>query len=181
MPIIRIRALPVKIWVSLLGLIVGGGAPLAGVVTQRGWRGHCFPRRKGRRRGWLTGNDNTGGRVGGCWLCSGSPLGPGALELGRTVFWVRRLDGPGYDGFWLAKWPLWAESGGALCSGVRDPQRGWLDANLPGREAGEADAFYGYYTLHSLRGSNPRFFQRFLIVQAGKVVGLGIFLVMHPP
>jgi len=27
----------------------------------------------------------------------------------------------------------------------------WLDANLPGRTAGEADAFYGYYTLHFLR------------------------------
>ena len=24
----------------------------------------------------------------------------------------------------------------------------WLDANLPGRTAGEADPFYGYYTLH---------------------------------
>ena len=27
----------------------------------------------------------------------------------------------------------------------------WLDTNLPGREAGEADAFHGYYTLHFLR------------------------------
>ena len=27
----------------------------------------------------------------------------------------------------------------------------WLDANLPGRQAGEADPFYGYYTLHYLR------------------------------
>jgi hypothetical protein len=27
----------------------------------------------------------------------------------------------------------------------------WLDANLPGREAGEADPFYGYYTLHYLK------------------------------
>jgi hypothetical protein len=27
----------------------------------------------------------------------------------------------------------------------------WLDANLPGREPGEADAFYGYYTLHFVR------------------------------
>ena len=26
----------------------------------------------------------------------------------------------------------------------------WLDANRPGRAAGEADAFYGYYTLHFL-------------------------------
>jgi hypothetical protein len=27
----------------------------------------------------------------------------------------------------------------------------WLDANLPGRTAGEADEFYGYYTLHFLK------------------------------
>jgi hypothetical protein len=27
----------------------------------------------------------------------------------------------------------------------------WLDANLPGRTAGDADSFYGYYTLHYLR------------------------------
>jgi hypothetical protein len=27
----------------------------------------------------------------------------------------------------------------------------WLDANLPGRMAGEADEFYGYYTLHFLQ------------------------------
>ena len=26
----------------------------------------------------------------------------------------------------------------------------WLDADLPGRTAGEADEFYGYYTLHFL-------------------------------
>ncbi len=27
----------------------------------------------------------------------------------------------------------------------------WLDSNLPGLDAGEADAFYGYYTLHFLK------------------------------
>ncbi len=27
----------------------------------------------------------------------------------------------------------------------------FLDANLPGVTVGEADAFYGYYTLHTLR------------------------------
>ena len=29
--------------------------------------------------------------------------------------------------------------------------QGWLDVNLPGRTAGEADEFYGYYTLHYLK------------------------------
>jgi hypothetical protein len=27
----------------------------------------------------------------------------------------------------------------------------WLDANLPGRTAGEADPFYGYYTFHFVK------------------------------
>ena len=31
---------------------------------------------------------------------------------------------------------------------AQDVAQGWLDANLPGRTAGEADPFYGYYTLH---------------------------------
>jgi hypothetical protein len=33
---------------------------------------------------------------------------------------------------------------------ARDVAQRWLDANLPGRTAGEADPFYGYYTLHFL-------------------------------
>jgi hypothetical protein len=34
---------------------------------------------------------------------------------------------------------------------AQDVAQRWLDANLPGRIAGEADPFYGYYTLHFLR------------------------------
>jgi hypothetical protein len=33
---------------------------------------------------------------------------------------------------------------------AQDVAQRWLDANLPGRTAGEADEFYGYYTLHFL-------------------------------
>ena len=33
---------------------------------------------------------------------------------------------------------------------AEDVAQRWLDANLPGRTAGEADEFYGYYTLHFL-------------------------------
>lgn len=29
--------------------------------------------------------------------------------------------------------------------------QGWLDDNMPGRAAGEADTFYGYYTFHFLK------------------------------
>jgi len=33
---------------------------------------------------------------------------------------------------------------------AQDVAQRWLDANRPGRTAGDADAFYGYYTLHFL-------------------------------
>ena len=33
---------------------------------------------------------------------------------------------------------------------AEDVAQRWLDANLPGRTAGDADQFYGYYTLHFL-------------------------------
>ena len=33
---------------------------------------------------------------------------------------------------------------------AQDVAQRWLDGNRPGRTAGEADAFYGYYTLHTL-------------------------------
>lgn len=33
---------------------------------------------------------------------------------------------------------------------AQDVVQRWLDANLPGRTAGEPDPFYGYYTLHFL-------------------------------
>jgi hypothetical protein len=33
---------------------------------------------------------------------------------------------------------------------AQDVVQRWLDANLPGRTAGQADPFYGYYTLHFL-------------------------------
>ena len=35
--------------------------------------------------------------------------------------------------------------------GAQDVAQRWLDANLPGRTAGEADPFHGYYTLHFLK------------------------------
>lgn len=35
---------------------------------------------------------------------------------------------------------------------ARDTAQRWLDANLTGRTAGEADPFYGYYTVHFLDG-----------------------------
>jgi hypothetical protein len=85
--------------------------------------------------------------------------GIGAMEL-----LVDRSSGavgpePGPNMMWNAKYGMHGGGRmGAFASGemtVSPEEAGaiaqrWLDANLPGRTAGEADPFYGYYTLHFL-------------------------------
>lgn len=71
---------------------------------------------------------------------------------------------PGPNMMWNAKYGMQGRRGGMMGrmggyatgdmtvspSEAEDLAQRWLDANLPGREAGEADPFYGYYTLHFL-------------------------------
>jgi hypothetical protein len=71
---------------------------------------------------------------------------------------------PGPNMMWNAEYGHMGRSGGmmgmmggyATGNMTLSPQEAqevaqrWLDANLPGRTAGEADEFYGYYTLHFL-------------------------------
>jgi hypothetical protein len=71
---------------------------------------------------------------------------------------------PGPNMMWNAKYGMHGQGGGMMgmmggyASGAmtlspeeaQDVAQRWLDANLPGRVAGEADEFYGYYTLHFL-------------------------------
>jgi len=71
---------------------------------------------------------------------------------------------PGPNMMWNAKYGMMGRGGGmmGMMGGYASdemtlsPQEAegvtqrWLDANLPGRTAGEADEFYGYYTLHFL-------------------------------
>jgi hypothetical protein len=71
---------------------------------------------------------------------------------------------PGPNMMWNAKYGMMGRGSGMMgmmggyASGemTLSPQEAegvaqrWLDANLPGRTAGEADEFYGYYTLHFL-------------------------------
>jgi hypothetical protein len=70
---------------------------------------------------------------------------------------------PGPNMMWNAKYGMMGRGGmmdmmGGYSDGemilspeeAQDVVQRWLDANLPGRTAGEADPFYGYYTLHFL-------------------------------
>lgn len=81
-------------------------------------------------------------------------IGP---EPGPNMMWNAEY---GMHGGGTSRWggmmgPGW---GGVAASGemsvspaeAGDIAQDWLDANLPGRRAGEADPFYGYYTLHFL-------------------------------
>jgi hypothetical protein len=70
---------------------------------------------------------------------------------------------PGPNMMWNAKYGPMGRGGGMMMGGhatdemtlspeeAQDVAQRWLDANLPGREVGEADEFYGYYTLHFLQ------------------------------
>lgn len=70
---------------------------------------------------------------------------------------------PGPNMMWNAKYGMMGRGGmmgmmGGYSDGemvlspdeAQDVVQRWLDANLPGRTAGEPDPFYGYYTLHFL-------------------------------
>jgi hypothetical protein len=74
---------------------------------------------------------------------------------------------PGPNMMWNAKYGMHGGFGGRMGRGgmmgryasgdmtlspqeAEDAAQRWLDRYLPGREAGEADEFYGYYTLHFL-------------------------------
>jgi len=74
---------------------------------------------------------------------------------------------PGPNMMWNAKYGMMGQGGmmgrrgmmAGLATGemtlspteAEEVAQRWLDANLPGRTAGEADPFYGYYTLHFLK------------------------------
>jgi hypothetical protein len=70
---------------------------------------------------------------------------------------------PGPNMMWNAKYGMhrngmmrWSASGEMALSPqeAEKAAQNWLDANLPGRTAGDADPFYGYYTFHFLQGGD---------------------------
>ena len=87
--------------------------------------------------------------------------GVGAMELLIDKRSRQVTPEPGPNIMWNAKYGMHRggmmgfgrQSGEGLLSPkeAEDIAQRWLDANLPGREAGTSDPFYGYYTLHFLR------------------------------
>jgi hypothetical protein len=90
--------------------------------------------------------------------------GVGAMELlvDKSTGAVGPEMGPNM--MWNAKYGMMASGrrgmmGGYTASGemglspeeAAKAAQSWLDANLPGRQAGDADPFYGYYTFHFLK------------------------------
>jgi hypothetical protein len=71
-------------------------------------------------------------------------------EPGPNMMWNTKY---GHMGGMMGGW--WQQTGdppAATADQVRVKAQQWLDANLPGTTvAPEADAFYGYYTIHTLK------------------------------
>jgi hypothetical protein len=88
--------------------------------------------------------------------------GIGAMELLMDKSNGAISPEPGPNMMWNARYSPMGSRGGMMGGYINDkmtlsPQEAqaaaqrWLDSNLPGRTAGDADAFYGYYTFHFLK------------------------------
>jgi hypothetical protein len=80
---------------------------------------------------------------------SSGSVGP---EPGPNMMWNARYGMHGSGRMGMGR--MWGLASGEMALSPQEAElaaQRWLDANLPGRTAGEADAFYGYYTLHFLR------------------------------
>lgn len=80
---------------------------------------------------------------------SSGSVGP---EPGPNMMWNARYGMHGGGRMGMGR--MWGLASGEMALSPQEAELAaqlWLDANLPGRTAGEADAFYGYYTLHFLK------------------------------
>jgi hypothetical protein len=80
---------------------------------------------------------------------SSGSVGP---EPGPNMMWNARYGM--HSGGRMGMGRMWGLASGEMALSPQEAElaaQRWLDANLPGRTAGEADAFYGYYTLHFLK------------------------------
>jgi hypothetical protein len=77
---------------------------------------------------------------------------PGPNMMWNAEYGMHSAGSPGWGGMMGPAWGGFTASGEMSVSPAEAEAiaQDWLDANLPGRTAGEADPFYGYYTLHFL-------------------------------
>jgi hypothetical protein len=101
-------------------------------------------------------------RTGAMELLVDMSTGAVGPEPGPNMMWNAKygmMAGRGFSwggmmgGGMMGRGRVWSGSGEMTLTAAEaeDAAQRWLDANLPGRTAGEADPFYGYYTLHFLR------------------------------
>jgi hypothetical protein len=80
---------------------------------------------------------------------SSGAVGP---EPGPNMMWNARYGMHGGGRMGMGR--MWGLVSGEMAISPQEAEQAaqhWLDSNLPGRTAGEADAFHGYYTLHFLK------------------------------
>lgn len=99
----------------------------------------------------IVAENDTG--IGAMELLVDKSSGAAGPEPGPNMMWNAKYGMMGRGGYgMMGQWrgDTTGEMTVTPAQAVEAAQR-WLDANLPGRTAGEADAFYGYYTLHFLK------------------------------
>ena len=82
---------------------------------------------------------------------SSGAVGP---EMGPNMMWNAKYGMMGSGGMMGRGGMMGGSATGEMTLSSQeatDIAQRWLDANLPGRTAGQPDAFYGYYTLHFLK------------------------------
>jgi hypothetical protein len=88
-------------------------------------------------------------RIGAMELVIDRSTGSVGPEMGPNMMWNARYGMMGRRGMMGG----YGSSGEMAVSAAQAAEiaQQWLDENFPGRQAGDADAFYGYYTFHFLK------------------------------
>lgn len=98
--------------------------------------------------------------IGAMELLVDKDTGVVGAEPGPNMMWNAKYGMMGRGGMMggggmMGRGGVWAGSSNGemtlTAPQAEEAAQRWLDANLPGRTAGEADPFYGYYTLHFLK------------------------------
>jgi hypothetical protein len=104
----------------------------------------------GRNYYAIVAEEDTG--IGAMELLLDKNSGAVGPEPGPNMMWNANYSPMGRSGGMMGMMGSYASDEMTLSpQEAQEVAQRWLDANLPGRTAGDADAFYGYYTLHFLK------------------------------